>query len=112
SDSHSGSGSGAGSGGSRGTGSPNSRVTSATFDEAWHLDGRKGPFTGQTWGDWQIGGILGEGGMGAVYRGKQTSLKRRVAIKVLAPNLAQDPRLLQRFQLEARMASMLSSPNL
>ncbi|GDY11709.1 hypothetical protein LBMAG53_05870 [Planctomycetota bacterium] len=85
--------------------------TSVSFDDAWHLEGRKGPFTGQTWGDFDLGGILGEGGMGAVYRAKQRSLKRRVAIKVLPPNLAADHRLLQRFQLEARTSSMLSSPH-
>ncbi len=85
--------------------------TSHTFDDAWHLDGRKGPYTGQTWNDFVLGGILGEGGMGAVYRGKQISLKRRVAIKVLPPNLAADQRLLQRFQLEAHTSSQLSSPH-
>ncbi len=85
--------------------------TTATSDDAWHYQGRPGPFTGQEWGDWDIGGILGEGGMGAVYRAKQKSLNRRVALKVLAPNLAADLRLLQRFQLEARTASLLASPN-
>jgi len=86
--------------------------TSLSFDDAWHMEGRHGPHTGESWGDWQLGGILGEGGMGAVYRAKQSSLKRRVAIKVLSPALAADFKLLQRFQLEARMTSMLSSPNL
>lgn len=85
--------------------------SSAAFDAGWHLSGRKGPFTGQTWGDFELGGILGEGGMGAVYRGVQRSLKRRVAIKVLPPNLAQDQNLLRRFQLEASTASKLSSPH-
>jgi len=85
--------------------------TTATSDDAWHYQGRAGQFTGQEWGDWDIGGILGEGGMGAVYRAKQKSLNRRVAVKVLSPNLAADLRLLQRFQLEARTASLLSSPN-
>ncbi len=85
--------------------------TSHSFDDAWHMDGRKGPYTGQTWNDFELGGILGEGGMGAVYRGKQLSLKRRVAIKVLPPNLAADRRLLQRFQLEAHTSSQLSSPH-
>jgi formylglycine-generating enzyme required for sulfatase activity len=85
--------------------------TSAAYDDLWHLQGRQGPFTGQEWGDWELGGILGEGGMGAVYRAKQKSLNRRVALKVLAPNLAADLKLLQRFQLEARTASLLASPN-
>jgi formylglycine-generating enzyme required for sulfatase activity/tRNA A-37 threonylcarbamoyl transferase component Bud32 len=85
--------------------------TSHTLD-TWHMQGRKGPHTGQTWGDWEIGGLLGEGGMGAVYRGLQRSLKRRVALKVLSPNLAADNRLLQRFEQEARISSTLSSPNI
>ncbi len=85
--------------------------TSIAFDDAWHLAGRKGQHTGQTWGDFELGGILGEGGMGAVYRAKQTSLKRRVAIKVLPPNLAQDSRLLQRFELEASTTSKLQTPH-
>ena len=92
-------------------GKPRTGGTSVAFNDAWHMQGRQGAFTGQTWGDWEIGGILGEGGMGAVYRGKQRSLNRRVALKVLAPNLAADSKLLQRFLLEARMTSMLSSPN-
>ena len=82
-----------------------------SFDDAWHLQGRRGPHTGARWGDFEVGGILGEGGMGAVYRAKQVSLKRRVALKVLPPNLAADDKLLQRFQLEARTSSILSSPH-
>ncbi|MBN8524262.1 MAG: protein kinase [Planctomycetes bacterium] len=85
--------------------------TSVGFDDAWHLQGRKGPHTGQSWGDFDLGGIIGEGGMGAVYRAKQKSLKRRVAIKVLPPNLAADQRLLHRFHLEAQTASKLVSPH-
>ena len=86
-------------------------ASSSGFDAGWHMRGRKGPHTGEIWGDWEIGGLLGEGGMGAVYRARQRSLKRRVALKVLASNLAADFRLRQRFELEARMTSMLSSPN-
>jgi tRNA A-37 threonylcarbamoyl transferase component Bud32 len=85
--------------------------TSIAFDDAWHLQGRKGPHTGQAWGDFDLGGILGEGGMGAVYRAKQRSLRRRVAIKVLPPNLSADVRLLQRFQLEATTTSKLQTPH-
>ncbi len=85
--------------------------TSVSFDDAWHLQGRRGPHTGAKWGDFELGGILGEGGMGAVYRAKQVSLKRRVALKVLPPNLAADDKLLQRFHLEARTSSILSSPH-
>ncbi|MFM2089521.1 MAG: hypothetical protein RLZZ127_10, partial [Planctomycetota bacterium] len=85
--------------------------TTATMDDGWHLKGRKGPMTGQTFGDYDIGGVLGEGGMGVVYRARQVSLKRRVALKVLPPALANDTRLLQRFEQEARTASLLNTPH-
>jgi len=80
------------------------------FDEDWYLHaGRTGNFSGQTWGDFSLGGMLGEGGMGAVYRAWQRSLKRRVALKVLPSNMSANPRLLSRFRLEATAASKLQS---
>jgi tRNA A-37 threonylcarbamoyl transferase component Bud32 len=87
------------------------RKTTATMDDGWHLKGRQGPLTGKTVGDYEVGGILGEGGMGTVYRAKQVSLKRRVALKVLPPNLTSNPSMRQRFEQEARTASLLNSPN-
>jgi formylglycine-generating enzyme required for sulfatase activity/tRNA A-37 threonylcarbamoyl transferase component Bud32/predicted nucleic acid-binding Zn-ribbon protein len=87
------------------------RKTHSTMDDGWHLKGRQGPLTGQTIGDYEIGGILGEGGMGTVYRAKQISLKRRVALKVLPPNLASNAQLRQRFEQEATTASLLNSPH-
>jgi formylglycine-generating enzyme required for sulfatase activity/tRNA A-37 threonylcarbamoyl transferase component Bud32/succinate dehydrogenase flavin-adding protein (antitoxin of CptAB toxin-antitoxin module) len=87
------------------------RKTHSTMDDGWHLKGRQGPLTGQTMGDYEIGGILGEGGMGTVYRAKQISLKRRVALKVLPPNLASNAQLRQRFEQEATTASLLNSPH-
>ena len=47
---------------------------------------------------------LGEGGMGAVYRAEQTSLKRVVALKVLRPEVANSPLLVRRFTAEHRAA--------
>jgi formylglycine-generating enzyme required for sulfatase activity/tRNA A-37 threonylcarbamoyl transferase component Bud32 len=88
-----------------------SRPTAPTMDDAWHLKGRQGALTGKSLADYEIGGILGEGGMGTVYRGRQISLKRRVAVKVLPPNLAADLRLRERFEQEARTASLLQSPH-
>ena len=85
--------------------------TTATMDDGWHLKGRQGPMTGSTMGDYEIGGILGEGGMGTVYRARQISLKRRVALKVLPPTLAHDQRLRDRFEAEARTASLINSPH-
>ena len=87
------------------------KKTNSTMDDGWHLKGRQGPLTGQTIGDYEIGGILGEGGMGTVYRAKQISLKRRVALKVLPPHLASNAQMRQRFEQEATTASLLNSPH-
>jgi serine/threonine-protein kinase len=54
---------------------------------------------------------LGEGTMGAVYRAKQLSLDRTVAVKVLTPHLAKNENYLKRFQREARAVAKLNHPN-
>jgi serine/threonine-protein kinase len=54
---------------------------------------------------------LGEGTMGAVYRARQVSLDRTVAVKVLTPYLAKNERYLKRFQREARAVAKLNHPN-
>ncbi len=90
---------------------PGSKATSPTLEDGWHLKGRKGALTGTTVGDYEMGGILGEGGMGVVYRAKQISLKRRAAVKVLPANLSADMQLRARFEQEARTASLLNTPH-
>jgi serine/threonine protein kinase len=55
---------------------------------------------------------LGRGGMGAVYLGRQVSLDREVAVKVLARELADDPMFLERLEREARVMARLRHPNI
>lgn len=80
-------------------------------EDGWHREGRNGPITGQVFGDYEIGAILGEGGMGTIYRARQRSLRRRVAVKTLATQYAQDPVQRARFEIEARAASIIHSPH-
>ena len=56
--------------------------------------------------------VVGKGGMATVYRGIQLSVDRPVAVKVLAPALARDPRTVQRFQREARIIARLEHPHI
>ena len=63
-------------------------------------------------GPYEIFSLLGAGGMGEVYRGRDPRLGRDVAIKVLPANASSDPRRLQRFEQEARAAAALNHPNI
>ncbi len=67
---------------------------------------------GQRFGEFEIIAMLGEGGMGAVYKALQVSLKRFVAIKVLERSLAMDEEFVVRFHNEAVAAAALNHPNL
>jgi serine/threonine protein kinase len=57
-------------------------------------------------------GLVGQGGMGAVYRARQPGLDRYVAIKILPPDASSDPAFAQRFTREARALAQLSHPNI
>ena len=63
-------------------------------------------------GAYEIVSLLGAGGMGEVYRARDTKLNRDVAIKVLLPAVADDPDRLARFQREAQVLASLNHPNI
>jgi len=63
-------------------------------------------------GPYEIVALLGAGGMGEVYRARDTRLGRDVAIKVLPAEFAADPDRLRRFEQEARAVAALSHPNI
>ncbi|MFW6049796.1 MAG: protein kinase domain-containing protein [Myxococcota bacterium] len=62
-------------------------------------------------GQFRIEEVIGAGGMGTVYRARQPSLDRDVAIKILHADLASNPDAVRRFQREARVATALDHPN-
>ena len=62
-------------------------------------------------GRYRVLAKLGEGGMGAVYRAEQISLRRAIALKVLRPEMSQNPMVLRRFEAEATSVAKLAHPN-
>lgn len=69
------------------------------------------PAPGQTFGIYAIDSLLGRGGMGTVYLATDERLGRRVALKVLAPELAGDDDFRARFLRESKLAASLDHPN-
>src|SRR5579864_2863656 len=67
---------------------------------------------GQRLGPYEIVASIGAGGMGEVYKARDTRLKRDVALKVLPESFAADADRLRRFQLEAQSAGALNHPNI
>src|SRR5688572_33295750 len=63
-------------------------------------------------GRYKIIKSVGEGGMGTVYLAEHTLIKRRVAVKVLHPELAADSKIVDRFMAEARAAGTLGHPHI
>src|ERR1700731_3048403 len=63
-------------------------------------------------GPYEISAPLGAGGMGEVYRARDTRLERDVAVKVLPESLVEDAEALARFEHEAKAVAALSHPNI
>ena len=67
---------------------------------------------GQQFGSYEIRSLLGKGGMGEVYRARDTKLKRDVAIKILPDEFSRDADRVNRFQREAELLASLNHPNI
>jgi len=67
---------------------------------------------GRQLGSYEITALLGKGGMGEVYRARDTKLKREVAIKILPDEFSRDPSRVSRFQREAEVLASLNHPNI
>src|SRR5580658_5843638 len=71
------------------------------------------PLTGgDRLGPYEIIAPIGAGGMGEVYRAKDTKLKREVALKILPDSFASEPDRLARFEREAKVLASLNHPNI
>src|SRR3954447_24492775 len=67
--------------------------------------------SGSRLGNYEIAALLGQGGMGVVYEALQLSLSRRVALKVIAPELSRNDRFQERFRREGRSQAALDHPH-
>ncbi|MFD3591540.1 protein kinase [Nocardia sp. NPDC058640] len=67
---------------------------------------------GQTFADYTIEGTLGKGGMGSVYLARHPRLERRIALKLLAPEVSSDADLRRRFEQEAQAIARLDHPSI
>ena len=67
---------------------------------------------GDKLGHYEVVSLLGQGGMGEVYRVRDTKLKRDVALKVLPATFLRDPERMARFQREAQVLASLDHPNI
>jgi serine/threonine protein kinase len=76
-----------------------------------NIERRADPIIGTMLAGYRVDAIAGKGGMGVVYRATDLTLDRQVAIKLVAPALAQNKEFKQRFETESRLAASLDHPN-
>ena len=67
---------------------------------------------GRVIGPYEVSELIGRGGMGEVFRGRDTKLGREVALKILPIELSKDPDRLARFEREARVLASLQHQNI
>jgi serine/threonine-protein kinase len=77
-----------------------------------HVQGCRYPLIGATLSHFEITAKLGEGGMGQVFLAHDTQLERKVGLKVLPADLAEDPERIKRLEREARALAALDHPNI
>jgi eukaryotic-like serine/threonine-protein kinase len=96
------------------SGSESTILRSPAFEQAARDRVRGGSRVteGQQLGGYTVVGLLGKGGMGEVYRARDTKLGRDVALKILPPSLAFDPDRIRRFDREARLLAALNHPGI
>jgi len=95
--------------------SPPGCVAGSPDEATLHVYSPEGPIVSERLtkiGKYEVECVIGEGAMGVVYRAADPLINRRVAIKVMADSLAQDPVLRERFLREAQAAGSLQHPNL
>jgi adenylate cyclase len=81
-------------------------------DSPWQVAQTDALVPGAKLGSYEVRSLLGAGGMGEVYRARDSRLGRDVALKVLPPEMATDPNRLKRFQREARAVAALNHPHI
>jgi eukaryotic-like serine/threonine-protein kinase len=80
--------------------------------EASVMPGAHSPLVGRQLGPYRVLSSLGAGGMGEVYRARDSKLGRDVAVKTLTPQFSGDPERIARFQREAKLLASLNHPNI
>lgn len=87
-------------------------IAAAKTDSQIRRGSGKDEFLGRTFGGYELVEVIGQGGMGTVYKGRQVSLDRTVAVKLLLPALVTNDEFIRRFEREAKSIARLSHPNI